>query len=79
VTLPMQPGDVPAIYADIEDLGHAIGFKPATTSEEGTARSAKWFREYHKVCGKRFMVALPQTNSSRRGHRSSAWFFHPPC
>ena len=46
--LPMQPGDVPATYADIEDLARDIGFKPSTTIEDGIARFAKWFREYRK-------------------------------
>jgi UDP-glucuronate 4-epimerase len=46
--LPMQPGDVPATYADIEDLAREIGFRPATTIEDGIRSFAKWFREYHK-------------------------------
>jgi UDP-glucuronate 4-epimerase len=47
--LPMQPGDVPATYADIEGLARDIGFRPSTTIEDGIARFANWFREYHKV------------------------------
>ena len=47
--LPMQPGDVPATYADIEDLTRDIGFEPATTIEDGIGRFAKWFRGYHTV------------------------------
>ena len=47
--LPMQPGDVPATYADIEDLARDIGFRPATTIEDGIARFAKWYREYHNL------------------------------
>jgi UDP-glucuronate 4-epimerase len=47
--LPMQPGDVAATYADIEDLARVIGFKPSTTIEDGIGRFAKWFREYHAV------------------------------
>ncbi|MGZ4973371.1 MAG: NAD-dependent epimerase [Limisphaerales bacterium] len=47
--LPMQPGDVPATYADIEDLARDVGFRPATAIEDGIARFAEWFREYHKV------------------------------
>jgi len=47
--LPMQPGDVPATYADIEELARDIGFRPATTIEDGIGRFAKWFRAYHKV------------------------------
>jgi len=47
--LPMQPGDVPATYADIEDLARDVGFRPATTIEDGIGRFAKWFREYYEV------------------------------
>jgi UDP-glucuronate 4-epimerase len=47
--LPMQPGDVPATYADIEDLAREIGFRPATTIEEGVARFAKWYRDYQHI------------------------------
>jgi UDP-glucuronate 4-epimerase len=47
--LPMQPGDVIATYADIEDLAREVGFRPATTIEDGIGRFAKWFREYHKI------------------------------
>jgi len=46
--LPMQPGDVPATYADIEDLARDVGFRPATTIEDGIARFSKWFRGYHE-------------------------------
>ena len=46
--LPMQPGDVPATYADIEDLAREIAFRPATTIEDGIGCFAKWFREHHK-------------------------------
>jgi UDP-glucuronate 4-epimerase len=45
--LPMQPGDVPATYADVEDLARDVGFRPATTIEDGIARFAKWYRDYH--------------------------------
>jgi UDP-glucuronate 4-epimerase len=47
--VPMQPGDVPATYADIEDLTREVGFRPATKLEEGIARFAKWYRDYHNV------------------------------
>ena len=47
--LPMQPGDVPATYADIEDLARDVGFRPATSIEDGIARFSKWFREYHGI------------------------------
>jgi UDP-glucuronate 4-epimerase len=47
--LPMQPGDVPATYADIEELARDVGFRPATSIEDGIARFSKWFREHHKA------------------------------
>jgi UDP-glucuronate 4-epimerase len=47
--LPMQPGDVPATYADIEDLARDIGFRPSTTIEDGIKRFAGWYRDYHKL------------------------------
>jgi UDP-glucuronate 4-epimerase len=46
--LPMQPGDVPATYADIEDLAQAVGFRPSTPIEEGVRRFVQWYRQYHK-------------------------------
>jgi UDP-glucuronate 4-epimerase len=46
---PMQPGDVPATYADIDDLARDVGFSPSTTIEHGIARFAAWFRDYHGV------------------------------
>ncbi|WP_409192490.1 NAD-dependent epimerase [Bradyrhizobium sp. RDM4] len=46
---PMQPGDVEATYADIEELEGDIGFRPSTTIREGVARFAKWYREYHRL------------------------------
>jgi UDP-glucuronate 4-epimerase len=45
--LPMQPGDVEATYADVADLERDIGFRPATTIEDGIARFATWYREFH--------------------------------
>jgi len=47
--LPMQPGDVSATYADVEDLARDIGFRPATKIEDGIGRFAKWYREYHGI------------------------------
>ncbi|MCF2524431.1 NAD-dependent epimerase [Bradyrhizobium sp. G127] len=45
--LPMQPGDVPATYADVDDLMREVGFRPSTSIEDGIARFAAWFRDYH--------------------------------
>ena len=47
--LPMQPGDVPATYADISDLERVIGFRPSTSLEEGVGKFVSWFREFYKV------------------------------
>lgn len=44
--LPMQAGDVPATYADVDDLRRDVGFEPRTPLSEGIARWAAWFREY---------------------------------
>jgi UDP-glucuronate 4-epimerase len=45
--LPMQLGDVPATYADVDDLMRDVGFRPKTPIEEGIARFVAWYREYH--------------------------------
>jgi UDP-glucuronate 4-epimerase len=47
--LPMQPGDVPATWADIADLGRDVGFAPKTSIETGVQRFVDWYREYHGV------------------------------
>jgi len=47
--MPLQPGDVPATYADIEDLSRDVGFKPMTPIEVGIPRFVDWYREYYKV------------------------------
>jgi UDP-glucuronate 4-epimerase len=47
--LPMQPGDVPATYADIDDLARDVGFKPTTPIEVGIPRFVQWYREYYKI------------------------------
>ena len=47
--LPMQPGDVLATYADVDDLMREVGFSPSTTIEDGIARFAAWFRDYHQL------------------------------
>ena len=45
--LPMQPGDVHATYADVDDLMEAVGFKPATPIEQGIRRFVAWYGEYY--------------------------------
>jgi UDP-glucuronate 4-epimerase len=46
---PMQPGDVPATYADVDDLMRDVGFRPATSIEDGVERFIRWFRDYYKI------------------------------
>jgi UDP-glucuronate 4-epimerase len=45
----MQPGDVPATFADVSDLEAAVGFRPATPLREGLSRFVAWYREFHGV------------------------------
>lgn len=47
--LPMQPGDVPATYADIDDLANDVGFRPKTPIEKGVQNFVDWYREYYQV------------------------------
>ncbi len=47
--LPMQPGDVPATYADVDDLMRDVGFRPSTPIGEGIRRFIAWFRDYHRL------------------------------
>ena len=47
--LPLQAGDVPATYADVETLTRDVGFKPSTSIETGIARFVQWYREYYGV------------------------------
>ncbi len=47
--LPMQPGDVPATYADVSALVRDVGFQPSTTIEAGIPRFVEWYRRFYKV------------------------------
>jgi UDP-glucuronate 4-epimerase len=47
--MPMQPGDVPATYADVADLSREVGFAPRTPIEVGIRRFVDWYRDYHGV------------------------------
>ena len=47
--MPLQPGDVPATYADIEDLSRDAGFKPSTPIELGIPRFVEWYRDFYKT------------------------------
>jgi UDP-glucuronate 4-epimerase len=45
--LPLQPGDVPETFADIDDLVRDVGYRPATPVEVGVRRFVDWFCEYY--------------------------------
>lgn len=45
--LPMQPGDVPETFADVNDLAEDLGFMPATPIEEGIKKFVEWYWEYY--------------------------------
>jgi UDP-glucuronate 4-epimerase len=45
----MQPGDVPATYADIEAIRRDLGFEPTTKIDEGVPRFVEWYRTYHQI------------------------------
>jgi UDP-glucuronate 4-epimerase len=47
--LPLQPGDVPDTYADVEALIEDVNYKPSTSVEEGIANFVKWYREFYSV------------------------------
>jgi UDP-glucuronate 4-epimerase len=46
--LPMQPGDVPETFADVNDLAEDVGFKPATPIEEGIKKFVEWYKGYYE-------------------------------
>jgi UDP-glucuronate 4-epimerase len=46
---PMQPGDVPATYADIDAIRRDLGFEPTTPIDIGVPKFVEWFRSYHGV------------------------------
>jgi UDP-glucuronate 4-epimerase len=47
--LPMQPGDVPATYADVDDLVRDFDYKPDTTLEHGIAEFIRWYKKYYQT------------------------------
>ncbi len=47
--LPMQPGDVPDTYADVQNLVHDVGYKPSMDIDQGIAKFVAWYKEYYQV------------------------------
>ncbi len=46
--LPMQPGDVPITFADVDDLMRDVGFRPSTPIETGIEQFVQWYRNYYE-------------------------------
>lgn len=46
--LPIQEGDVPETFADVDALTEAVGFKPSTSIEEGIGKFIEWYKAYYK-------------------------------
>ena len=46
---PMQPGDIPESFADIDKSTLMLGYKPATNIVDGIPCFIDWFKEYHEV------------------------------
>ena len=47
--LPLQPGDVPDTYADVSDLVHDLGYKPATLLENGIRNFVEWYKDFYRI------------------------------
>ncbi len=47
--LPIQPGDVPATYADIDRARTKLGFEPLTPIDVGIPRFIQWYFDYHHL------------------------------
>ena len=47
--LPLQPGDVPDTYADVDDLVEEFDFKPSMSVKQGVENFAAWYKEYNSI------------------------------
>ena len=48
IFLPIQPGEVIATGANVDDLSEAVGFRPDTAIETGLARFVDWYKEFYR-------------------------------
>ncbi|MCK4586910.1 MAG: capsular biosynthesis protein CpsI, partial [Gammaproteobacteria bacterium] len=46
--LPLQPGDVPDTFADVQDLVADVGYKPDTSVETGIENFVRWYQDFYK-------------------------------
>ena len=47
--LPIQKGDVPRTYANVDDLMNDVGYKPSTSLEYGIGQFIEWYKKYYNV------------------------------
>ena len=47
--LPLQAGDVPKTYADVDDLINDVGFKPDTSIDKGIGKFVEWYKKYYNI------------------------------
>jgi len=47
--LPLQPGDVPDTYADVDDLVEEFGYKPSMSVKQGVANFVNWYKNYNEI------------------------------
>jgi UDP-glucuronate 4-epimerase len=47
--LPLQPGDVPATFADVSDLVRELGYKPSTLLENGIRNFVEWYKDFYRI------------------------------
>jgi UDP-glucuronate 4-epimerase len=47
--LPLQPGDVPDTYADVDDLVRVFNYKPSMSVKHGVSNFIEWYKKYHKL------------------------------
>ena len=47
--LPLQPGDVPDTYADVDDLVRVFNYKPSMSVKQGVSNFIEWYKKYHKL------------------------------
>jgi len=47
--MPLQAGDVPATYANVEDLYRDIDFQPQTSIKDGVGNFVDWYIDYYKI------------------------------
>jgi len=64
--LPLQPGDVPATFADVDDLIRDAGFKPSTPIEEGIKKFITWYKEWKNSDSDYFSTASAKKSKKRK-------------